>query len=217
MSIHICQPNLKASRFPYMSRALGFLAALLSLSLFLPMLAGAETATEEVSRIGSGVVTGFQWTAEAAAEEPGICFEVAVERNISRSRVSGEDNGRVQCSYPTRHRGILLTVANRHNEKEKPKIVAVGGAFSSAVAKVRIVRFDGSVDYRRTHRRLGSRISPVIQKFRYMTLAVSGPWCARTLTTLDSQGHELWTGGWKVFDASWWRAPGSNPSRLCPH
>jgi hypothetical protein len=170
-------------------------------------------AAESGAVIGHGKVRGYDWFVEAGKEGNSICFEVAVEKPHNYT----EDEGVGQCSSPSRRRGILLVVANAQKDSERPKVVAIGGAFNTAVSKVKIVRFDGSVAYLHLRHLRSKTVSNTVRKFKYVAAVVAGPWCAKTFTTLDRHGHPLWTVGWKIFDVGWRWLPNSDPSKLCPH
>jgi hypothetical protein len=171
--------------------------------------AGGEV--NEVVVVGHGRLNGYGWSAEVEPDGKSICFEVGVFRPKAPEYGSGGG----QCSSPARRRGILFVVSNSHR-RGPPKVVAVGAAFNGAVAAVRVVDFKGRVKPFPLHR-LRMAKSPELRKFKYSAFAVPGPWCARTLTTYDKHGHRLWEAEWKDFDGSWWRIPGSNPAKLCPH
>lgn len=187
--------------------AVGLIAAM-------AMLLTAATAAGEVDEVvvvGHGRINGYGWSVETAPGGNGICFEVSV----FRPKAPEYGSGVVQCSSPARRRGILRVVSNAHRHGA-PKVIAIGAAFNRAVAAVRMVDFGGRVKPFRLHR-LRHTQSPELRKFKYSAFAVPGPWCARTLTTYDKHGHRLWETEWKDFDGSWWRIPGSNPAKLCPH
>lgn len=189
--------------------SVGLLFAALAVLL---VAASAVGEADEVVVIGHGQVNGYHWSAEAAPEGEGLCFEVAV----FKPKAPEYGNGGGQCSFPARRRGILRVVPNSH-KRGAPKVVAVGAVFNRAVAAVRVVDFKGRVKHLRLHLLKQARAADVLRKFKYSAFAVAGPWCVRTLTTYDRHGHRLWETEWTSFDVGWWRIPGSNPSTLCPH
>jgi len=178
--------------------------------MFITVATAAGEVNEFVA-VGHGRINGYGWSVETAPDGNSICFEVGVFR--PKAPEYGSGGGR--CSSPARRRGVLFVVSNSHR-RGAPKVVAVGAAFNRAVAVVRVVDFRGRVKPFRLHR-LRHAQSPELRKFKYSAFAVPGPWCARTLTTYDKHGHRLWETEWKDFDGSWWRIPGSNPAKLCPH
>lgn len=164
-----------------------------------------------VSLLGKGMVSGSRWTVEAVPEGSGICLEVGVFTGHSPL---GE-TGRGQCSYPAVRRGILLVEPNRQMKTKKPPaMTAVGAAFNPAVKKVMVRLFNGRSDGLHLSR-VRTKKSGSVGRFKYAAFAVSGPWCAKTLTTYGSGGHVLWSVNWKVFDAGWRSDPASNPAVLC--
>jgi hypothetical protein len=171
--------------------------------------AGGEV--NEVVVVGHGRVNGYGWSAEVEPDGDSICFEVGV----FKPKAPEYGNGGGQCSAPARRRGILRVVSNSH-KRGAPKVIAIGGVFNGAVTAVRVVNFKGRVKSLRL-RRLRHTQSAELRKFKYSAFAVSGPWCARTLTTYDKRGHKLWETEWKDFDGSWRHVPGSNPGKICPH
>lgn len=173
----------------------------------------AALAVEDVDVVGHGTVRTFHWYAEVGGEANSICFEVSVEKPHNYT----EDEGVGQCSSPARRRGILLVVANSQKGAERPKVVAIGGAFNPAVQRIRLVKFNGAVSYVRPHYLRSKMVSATVRRFKYLAWAVAGPWCAKTVTTLDRHGHPLWSVGWKIFDVGWRWLPNSDPSTLCPH
>lgn len=178
------------------------------------MLLAATTAGGEVNEVvvvGHGRVNGYGWSVEVESEGNSICFEVGV----FRPKAPEYGSGRGQCSSPARRRGILFVVSNSHR-RGAPKVIAVGAAFNRAVASVKVVDFKGHIKHLRMHR-LSQEQAAEVRKFKYVAFAVPGPWCARTLTTYDKHRQKLWETEWKDFDGSWWRIPGSNPAKLCPH
>lgn len=189
--------------------------AVFSVALGLVLIAGSGLGVargeDGVSVIREGQLKGVRWSVEALPERRGICLEAA----LTRPRHSDDGVGRGQCSSPAPRRGIVLAVADPHSKRSLSGVTVVGAAFAPAVRKVLIRRFDGSLAQPKLLR-AGSLAPALVRRFRYLTLAVPGTWCAKSLSTFDGHGHLLWRTRWQEFDSGWRSDPASSPRATCP-
>lgn len=168
---------------------------------------GQETVVEH------GQNGRFQWAVDARSEGEGICLEVVAYD----PKIAAGEAGSGQCSYPSPQRGILIMTSNRIRGKSAPKITVVGAAFDPVIRKVVVVSFDGARQILHPRYIRQKTASRRVRSLRYLAFAVKGPWCARRVTTYDTNAHRRWTVGWKVFDSGWRDDSRHSPSALCPH
>jgi hypothetical protein len=113
----------------------------------------------------------------------GICMDVAIVDPPSYSN-SGES---AQCSAPALKRGITLGLsANRKGGGIG--LTVFGGAFDRRIAKVQVVMLDGSSRTIPFRPATGGYRARELRRFKYVGLAVPGPWCVAELITLDRTG-----------------------------
>lgn len=99
------------------------------------------------------------------------------------------ENG--QCSAPALHRGNTRSLS-LHKQGGGIALTVFGAAFDSRIAQVQEVMLDGRVKGLpfSTPRPDGER--PLLSRFRYVALAVKGPWCVAELVTRDKDGGVMW-------------------------
>jgi hypothetical protein len=166
--------------------------------------------TDSVTLVKKGHLGSQHWFVSSAGESgrPSVCLLVGIYRGRPKN---GVDSGG-QCSAPSVKRGIVI--GSSRPARGRPLITVVGGAFNRAVSKVESVAFDGTVEAIPLLSRKASG-SSAIGRYRYIALAVPGPWCAQRLTTYAGDGSVLWEAEFRQL-----AAPPSkltyDPQKVCP-
>lgn len=130
-----------------------------------------------------------------ASQRKGICLSVGSYSGSPRSGVSSAG----QCSAPAPRRGILIALAQPAHGK--PAMTAIVGAFNRAVSRIEEVPFTGSprmLSLGKGERRF--RGTP-LNRYRYLAMAVRGPWCVKELRTYGQHGELLWDVGFREIMA----------------
>lgn len=138
------------------------------------------------SVLNEGFWSDFGW--DVAVNEDGpraICMAVAIYRR------SGTGPGEsAQCSAPAFRRGNTRSLSV-HTRDGGIGLTVFGAAFDSRIGKVQVVMLDGRVkelSFRKPHGGTSRNLS----RFKYVALAVHGPWCIAELITRDRNGREKW-------------------------
>jgi hypothetical protein len=113
----------------------------------------------------------------------GICLDVVIVDPPSYSN-AGEAE---QCSAPALKRGITLGLgANRRGGGIG--LTVFGGAFDRGITKVQVVMLDGSLRTLPFRLPTGGYRPRELRRFKYVGVAVPGPWCVAELITRDRKG-----------------------------
>jgi hypothetical protein len=136
------------------------------------------------SVLGEGHFAGYRW--EVAVNDDGrrrgVCMLVAILR---RSGTGPGENA--QCSAPALKRGNIGSL-HAYGRNGKVALTVFGGAFNPGIGKVQAVMLDGKVRDLPFGRPRPGGGSQHLSRFRYVALAVKGPWCVSELVTRNQKG-----------------------------
>lgn len=115
----------------------------------------------------------------------GVCMLVAILR---RSGTGPGENG--QCSAPALRRGNTRSVSL--HKGGGIALTVFGAAFDRRVVKVQAIMLNGKVKVLPFRSPRPDEDGPSLSRFRYVALAVRGPWCIAELVTRDRAGTAMW-------------------------
>jgi hypothetical protein len=174
-------------------RKAGFVLCLCALAVF--SIGGSNGSASQVSLVQPSVLNegrfaGYYWKVTVNDDgRKSICMLVSILR---RSGLGPGESA--QCSAPSLRRGNVRSLFV-HKQSGGIALTVFGGAFDAKIVKVQVVMLDGKVKdlpFRRPRPGGGSRH---LGRFRYVAMAVHGPWCVRELITRDAAGSAMWRAG----------------------